>query len=274
MRMSGSHITDLDGGVGHAEAAAFDDLAADYDASFSSTLLGSLLRDAVAYETRHIFRPGLRALDLGCGTGEDALRLARCGLDVHGIDASAAMIEQARSKAAAVGIDGGTAPRFEVIDLNTDRLPPGPFDAVLSNFGGLNCLRDRRGFAGRLARVLKPGARTAFVIMGRWCAWEWLWYLGRARPSAAFRRIPGKARFHGIDVFYPMPRRLEKEFRPHFRCVRLTGIGLLLPPTFAAALVERHTTMARWMASAERRIRHTRAAAYLSDHFLIEFERV
>ncbi len=274
MRMSGSHIADADGGVGLAEAVAFDDLAADYDASFSSTLLGSLLRDAVASETRHIFRPGLRALDLGCGTGEDALRLARRGLDVHGIDASAAMIKRARSKAALAGVDGDIAATFEVVDLNTDPLPPGPFDTALSNFGVLNCLRDRRAFAGRLAQVLKPGARTAFVIMGRWCAWEWLWYLGRARPGTAFRRISGKASFRGMDVFYPMPRRLEKEFRPHFRCVRLMGIGLLLPPTFAAAVVERHTTMAHWIAAAERRIRHARAAAYLSDHFLIEFERV
>lgn len=273
MRMTGSHITDAEGGIGRAETVAFDDLSADYDASFSSTHLGSLLRHAVASETRHIFRPGLRALDLGCGTGEDALRLARRGLDVHGIDASAAMIARARSKAALAGVDGGNAATFEVVDLNTDPLPPGPFDAALSNFGVLNCLRDRRAFAGRLAQVLKPGARTAFVIMGRWCAWEWLWYLGRARPGTAFRRIPGKASFRGMDVFYPMPRRLEKEFRPHFRCVRLTGIGLLLPPTFAAAVAERHT-MARWMAAAERRIRQARAAAYLSDHFLIEFERV
>jgi len=35
-----------------------------------------------------LFRPGDRVLDLGCGTGDDALHLAERGVDVEGIDAS------------------------------------------------------------------------------------------------------------------------------------------------------------------------------------------
>ena len=44
-------------------------------------------------------RPRARVLDVGCGTGEDAVWLARQGFVVHGIDESRAMTEVARKKA-------------------------------------------------------------------------------------------------------------------------------------------------------------------------------
>ena len=44
-------------------------------------------------------RGNQRILELGCGTGEDALRLARRGLEVVAVDASPGMIQVARQKA-------------------------------------------------------------------------------------------------------------------------------------------------------------------------------
>jgi SAM-dependent methyltransferase len=85
---------------------AFDALAAEYDASFTATPLGTLLREAVWRRLDACFAPGDRVLELACGTGEDAVHLARRGVRVTAIDASPAMVETARRKVAAAGLEG------------------------------------------------------------------------------------------------------------------------------------------------------------------------
>ncbi len=76
----------------------FDALAHSYNALWSETARGRDQRTAVWREIDGLFRPGDRVLDLGCGTGDDALHLAGLGVEVFGIDASAQMVEIARSR--------------------------------------------------------------------------------------------------------------------------------------------------------------------------------
>src|SRR6185503_1130766 len=100
-----------------------------------------------------LFSPGARLLDLGCGTGEDALFLGSRGYAVTGIDSAPGMIERAREKAAQQRNEA----RFEVASLE-DLEPLGrEFDGAYSNFGALNCA-DLRAAGRGLARALRPGA--------------------------------------------------------------------------------------------------------------------
>jgi len=92
-------------------------------------------------------------LDLGCGTGNHALPLARRGYDVLGVDRSEAMLELARAKAA----DDG--PSFELGDIRELRLGR-EFDAVLLLFAvlGYQHANDDVLAALRTARAhLRPG---------------------------------------------------------------------------------------------------------------------
>lgn len=68
---------------------------------------------------------GPRVLDLGCGTGEVAIALARRGFEVTGVDISAVAIAAAREKAA------GLTVRFEVADATTMEPPAVPFDTIV-----------------------------------------------------------------------------------------------------------------------------------------------
>jgi trans-aconitate 2-methyltransferase len=76
-------------------------------------------------------RPGLRVLDLGCGTGDLALGLvdARPDLEIVGLDISSANIERAAANARAM--QGGNRPTFVTADYATWATPP--FDVIVSD---------------------------------------------------------------------------------------------------------------------------------------------
>src|SRR5437868_5307298 len=66
-------------------------------------------------------QPGERILDLGCGTGHLTAQIAEAGAEVIGIDAAAAMIEEARRAYPSL--------RFEIMDAR-DFTFAEPFDAI------------------------------------------------------------------------------------------------------------------------------------------------
>jgi SAM-dependent methyltransferase len=82
--------------------------------------------------------PVHRVLDLGCGTGQHAIRLARRGYAVTGVDRSGEMLAIARANAASSIGDAASRPAFVEGDLTSVRLDEPPFDAVLMMFAVLS----------------------------------------------------------------------------------------------------------------------------------------
>ncbi len=93
-------------------------------------------------------------LDVGCGTGENALYLAALGLRVVGIDASPSAVERARAKAAARGL----ALPFLVADaLDLAKLRRRFETALDSGLFHAFAPEQRRAYAHSLCEVLSPG---------------------------------------------------------------------------------------------------------------------
>jgi SAM-dependent methyltransferase len=98
-------------------------------------------------------------LELGCGTGHDAARLADAGYAVTAVDLSGEAIRQARARY-------GSVARFLVADM-TGRLPfpDGDFDAVMSNVA-LHMFPDgvTRAVFAEVGRLVRPGGLFVFHV--------------------------------------------------------------------------------------------------------------
>ena len=259
-------------GVRVLGGGAFDTLAADYDAHFTTTPLGTLLRQAVHRRLDARFAPGDRILELACGTGEDALHLGRRGVHVLATDASKVMIEKTRAKIAAAGLGDTLAARRLPIEVLTSL--SGSFDGAFSNFGGLNCVQDLDAVSRALADLLRPGAAVVLCVMGPLVPWEWAGFLLRGEPGKAFRRLRrGGVEWRGITVRYPSPAALRRAFAPAFRPLRLSAVGALLPPTEWEPWAGRHPRLLAALARWERRLEAMPPLPWLADHYLLELAR-
>lgn len=101
---------------------------------------------------------GERVLDLATGTGEVAVRAARCGGVVTGLDLAEPMLAKARARAEQEGV------RITFDHGDVEYLPyeDACFDVIVSNFG-LVFAPDHANVASELARVACPGARLGFT---------------------------------------------------------------------------------------------------------------
>jgi len=193
----------------------FDQLAPQYAQLWSETSAGRSQRAEVWREIDGLFGPGHSVLDLGCGTGDDALHLGGQGVNVLGVDASEQMVEAARNR----GVTARQLPIEEIAKLD------GPFNGAISNFGTLNCVEDLAGVARQLANLLAGGAPFALCVMGRLSAVETLRYLRQGDLKRATRRWSGRAEWRGISVYYRSARELRRALAPRFILERHESIG-------------------------------------------------
>jgi SAM-dependent methyltransferase len=141
---------------------------------------------------------GDRVLELGCGTGSSALRLAGHVADYIGTDTAPAMIEIARERLAERPVPGL---RFEMGHAGDGALPEGPFDAITA-FNLLHLLPDLPSALAEARARLKPGglliSKTPCLGGNRYAA---LW------PVVMGLRLLGKA----PRLRFVSPARLEAE---------------------------------------------------------------
>lgn len=167
-------------------------------------------------------RPG-RAVDLGCGEGDNAIFMAQRGFDVTAVDFAPAAIAKAKTKAR----QAGAAVHFLVDDLTNPRHLQGTFD-VLVDYGTFDDLsaRERKAYLRHIIPLARPGA-TFLMWNFEWEARTWERMLWTLIPFGNLTLPPGY---------------IEQTFANEFTVEKIAGESGLKgwPRGWAAYLMTRH----------------------------------
>lgn len=216
-------------------AQAYDTLADDYDRLVVEDFW---MREVLWSRYRRLFRPGERVLDIACGTGLDSLYLARAGLDVVGIDASAGMIAQLQAKARREGLHVDVRVG-DAADLSG--WPAATFDGIVSAFAGLNTI-DLGRFAAEAARLMRPEGRMIVHLLAPASLWQRLRWLVRGRWRKAWelgrrRGLPVTIRGRTVEhALLPRGEIYRRFFAASFDLRRSYALGFLWPQAANALL--------------------------------------
>ncbi len=253
--------------------SAFDTLAPTYDDDFTNTQIGQWLRAQVHKRLLSHWQVGDHILELGCGTGEDALFLAEHGIQVTATDASESMRQVAQEKTS-------NQPLITITHLDLHNLPdtaPHTYDGVLSNFGVLNCLSDWHPLSEWLAQRVPQGGIVGLGIMAPYCIWETFWHGIHLNFKVATRRFRGKADFQQgdetITITYPHPNKMIEDFTEYFHLHHLQPLGLFLPPSDVYNVIEKHPRLLKWLTNLETKYGDKSPLSKFADHYWIEFKR-
>lgn len=228
-----------------ATAAAYDAFAGDHPH------LTRMRRKVYAAVERHVPR-GSALLELNAGTGTDAVALARRGYRVHATDIAPGMLARIRDKVASHALqDAVTVQACSFHDLH--RIDGAPYDAALSNLGGLNCTADLAGVARGLAPLIRDGGIAVVVVMPRICLWE-LGLVFTGQPRLATRRLRRGGTVAHLEgrhfpVHYFTPREVANAFGGGWERVAVEGLSVVTPTAESKGLARRHPHLYRALAA-------------------------
>lgn len=232
-------------------AEAFSRTAEQYDRFAEDHPHLTRMREKVYRHTLRFLPPASQVLELAAGTGTDAVFLAKQGFRVHAIDIAPGMLGRLDSKIARHGLGDRVTTQLCSV-TNLDQVQGGPYDAVFSNMGGLNCLDDLKPVISRLPDLLRPGGVITWVLMPRICLWE-LALLFTGRPRLALRRLSPDgtvAHLEGLyfKVHYFSPRHVLRSFGPQYQPLAIEGLSVITPTAESKNLAKRFPRVYRALA--------------------------
>jgi len=247
-----------------------------YDSALLQNRVFAYYRAISLGELGSAFKPGDRLLELGCGTGEEAVALAKRGASVYLTDTSESQVESARTRIQRGGLEHLLTARvlaIEKLDTLKRELGEGAFDGAFSSFGALNCAPGMERLPADLHALIKPGGRFLCSVMNRTCGWEIFSGLASLRPGYAFRRLGRPAA--GIDgvpdsrinVRYFTQGQMEDIFRPLFQIEAIRDHPML-PPPYLDAVFRRIPGYLEWAWK-----KKDGALRGLGDHMFIRMRR-
>ena len=253
---------------------AFDSVAPDYDGPRGNNEAIQDMRSEMWRWLDASFPAAGRLIDLGCGTGLDAVRMASLGHHVTATDWSPQMIERTRDRAERADL----AASVEALPIGAQELHTldgdGLFDGAYSNLGPLNCVPDLAAVSRECARLLKPGGTLVFTVIGRYCPWEMAHYarLGRwARLKVRFARGTVAVGMNSRTIWtrYFTPAEFYRDFAEHFELEHARGLCVFVPPPYLTWLKDKHPRWHERLWRLDQRVAGWPLLRNLGDHFLI-----
>lgn len=255
---------------------AFDATALGYDNEFTYTQTGKYQRMQVWKHLLALEISSKKILEMNCGTGEDAMILAKKGAIVTATDISKEMLAVSTQKAIKAGINNIN---FTQWDLN-EGFPftlSEKFDIGFSNFGGWNCLSEKgiETLGEKLYKILAKDGQLCLVIMPSFCIWETCYFLLKGNLSSALRRRNKQGVFARLNenqtvlTYYYSPTTIKKYLSPYFSVEKIRPISFFIPPSYLDNFCKKIPFLLPSLFFLEKCVAWIPVLAYFSDHYLI-----
>lgn len=249
-----------------------------FDEIYAQNQIVAYKRERTRFALTSLLKEGDRILELNAGTGQDALYFASKGFRVHATDISTGMLAQLKEKISASPLASNISTEqisFEALDQLADQ---GPYDAIFSNFGGLNCSKDLTPILQQMDTLLKPGAVAVLVVMPSFCLWETLLFF-RGAFKLAFRRIfaknGAKAHIEGVHFlcYYHQPKTLIKAAAPHLALLDFEGLCTIVPPSYIENFPQKFPRSFLFLKKLEARWKRLAPFNRIGDYYIIRFQK-
>src|SRR5258706_8543380 len=227
---------------------AFSRTAKKYDAFADDHPHLTRMRNKVYAHVERFIPKDARLLELNCGTGIDAVALAKRGYAVHATDNAPGMLKQLPEKIASNNV--GEKVTFQQCSFTElAQVQGAPFDAIFSDLGGLNCIPHLSAVIQQLPKVLHPGGLVTWVLMPPVCLWE-IAEIFRGHPRLAFRRFARSgtpAYLEGLNftVYYFTPKKVLQWFGTDYDCLTIEGLSVLTPTAESKNFAKRYKRIYR-----------------------------
>lgn len=224
-------------------ARAFSEASAAYDIKISRNFVNVAIREVELRALIHYSTDKNSILEIGCGTGQEALRFIRAtGKRVAAIDISPGMIDFANAKMESHGLKGSFNAR--VMPARDVALIQEKFDLIYSFNGALNNEPEISNFLTSLAGIAKRDAMFIFSLRNDFCLGETLLLLFSGKRDV-LRERRGKEVFvevgaSKIQSRYYSVREITDIVPREFRLIRLVGLAVVLPPYLAEKVRSRY----------------------------------
>ncbi len=220
-------------------ADAFDSASEEYDFTIRGNFINVWTREKSIKEVLKLTRPDDVLLEIGCGTGTEAIRISKRVRSVVATDISPKMIAILQRKIETRKLDGKVrALEMRATDIARikDQLPNGTTRLAYSFNGALNCDPEIEKFPGELWKVMEPGGFFVCSVRNKFCFEESLLQLIMLRLDdlTPRKKEPTMVSVGGMDIpaYYYYPGEFADFFRPHFEVRKIIALPAIVPPPY------------------------------------------
>jgi ubiquinone/menaquinone biosynthesis C-methylase UbiE len=218
---------------------AFDSASEEYDYTISHNYINSWIRKRSLNELHRVTKTSDVLLEIGCGTGSEAIQTSKRVKGIVATDISEKMLDLLKRKVKAKRLERKIlAARARASEISTvkELLPEGSVRVAYSFNGALNCEPDILKVPGELSKVVKEHGYFLCSIRNTFCLPEALsHFLALQFDKTATRKDqPTMVSVGGVDIpsCYYSSSRFANIFRPHFQVRKVIGLPAFLPPAY------------------------------------------